>query len=391
MSLKQTIANVVWKFCNLGAAADDTDQERLTKAILTLTSLIIAFLAIFWGSLYVFIGYPTSGAIPLAYAAISFVTIIFFFITKQFVFFRFSQFLLIFLLPFLLMWSLGGFANGSVVMVWAFFTPLAALFFADKYQMTRWVIAFFIFTVISGLIDPYIRPLVPAMDPMYNTLLFVMNMGIGLVSVYFIIMSFVNDREEAHRQAIQAREEALAAHADLKLANQKLKENEARVRELMLTDALTGVPNRRSLEEKMKQEFNRATRGDRRLALVIADIDKFKAINDDFGHDAGDLVIKSFANTLKETIRNYDYVARVGGEEFVLLLPGADPVVAGRIVDRCREKFAALKFPNIDRSVTASFGIAFCQKDEEGEDCLRRADQALYLSKDAGRNRVTFG
>jgi diguanylate cyclase (GGDEF)-like protein len=387
----QNIASIVWKFCNLGASETDSDQERLTKAILTLTAVIIAFLAIFWGGLYIYVGYPLSGAIPLSYAAISFVSIIFFFITKQFVFFRSSQFLLIFLLPFLLMWSLGGFANGSVVMVWAFFTPLAALFFADKNQMTRWVIAFFVFTVISGLIDPYVRPLAPPMDPLYNTLFFVMNMGAGLISVYFIIMSFVNDREEAHRQAVLAREEALAAQADLRQANVKLQENETRIKELMLTDALTGIPNRRSLEEKMKQEFNRANRGSRRLALVIADIDKFKSINDDFGHDAGDHVIKAFAKTIKETIRNYDFVARIGGEEFVILLPGADPVEVGRIVDRCREKFAVLDLPNIDRSVTASFGIAFCQEGEEGEECLKRADKALYLSKDAGRNRVTFG
>ena len=390
MSLIQNIAGIVWKFCNLGAKTDDTDQQRLTKAILTLTALIIAFLAIFWGALYIYVGYPLSGAIPLSYSVISFVSIIFFFITKHFAFFRFSQLLLIFLLPFLLMWSLGGFANGSVVMVWAFFTPLAALFFADKKQMTLWVIAFFVFSIISGIIDPYIKVMVPPMQPVFNTVFFVMNMGVGFVSIYFILMSFVNDREESHRQAVLAREEALAAQAGLQQANAKLHENESRIRELMLTDALTGVPNRRHLEDKMKEEFNRTNRSENALALVIADIDNFKTINDDFGHDAGDHVIKAFAKTLKETVRDYDFVARIGGEEFVILLPDTEREAAKRVVERCREQFAAIDFPNMDRKVTASFGIAMSQKDETGHDCLKRADSALYTSKNHGRNRVTF-
>ncbi|MFO7603544.1 MAG: GGDEF domain-containing protein [Gammaproteobacteria bacterium] len=373
----QDISTAVWKFCNLGAKADDPDQLRLSKAILVLTSLIIAFLAIFWGTLYIFLGYPLSGAIPLSYAVISFFSMIFFFVTRRFSFFRFSQFLLVFLLPFLLMWSLGGFANGSVVMVWAFFAPLAALLFADKRQMTFWVVAFVVFTVISGLIDPYVRGLAPPMAPAYNTAFFVMNMGAGFVAFYFILMMFVNDRA--------------AAHERLTLANRRLQENEARIRELMLTDALTGVPNRRHLEDKMKKEFNRVSRSEKYLSLVVADIDNFKTINDDFGHDAGDEVIKAFARTLQDTVRDYDFVARIGGEEFVLLLPGSDPVATGRVVDRCREQFATLVFPNIDRTITASFGIALCEKGETGHDCLKRADGALYLSKQHGRNRVTFG
>lgn len=389
MADSNSFSDIVWKFCNLGTKADDSDQERLTKAILTLTALIIAFLAIFWGSLYVYIGYPMSGAIPLGYSAISFVSVVFFFITKQFRFFRFSQLFLIFWLPFLLMWSLGGFANGSVVMIWAFFAPLAALFFADKSQMKFWLIAFIALTVISGFVDPYVSQTARPMDPIFNIAFFVMNMGAGLVSVHFVLMSFVKDREEAHNAAVEAKELALAAQANLEEANAKLKENEARIRELMLTDPLTGVSNRRHLEERLASEFERLERYHRNLALVIADIDYFKAINDSYGHDVGDHVIKAFARNMKACLRSVDFVARIGGEEFLVILPETDIDGAMKVVERMRESFSQQNVPGLSQPVTASFGIAAAKTGETGQDCMKRADQALYCSKEEGRNRVT--
>lgn len=389
MRLLKEFPRIVWKFCNFGAEKNDSDQLRLTKAILTLIALIIAFLAIFWSSLYILIGYPYSGAIPLGYAIISFVSIIVFFVTKKFAFFRFSQLLLIFLLPFFLMWSLGGFANGSAVMIWAFFAPLAALFFADKRQMKYWITAFVLLTILSGLIDPYVKNMVKTMPQPYNTAFFVMNMVAAFLSVYFILLSFVNDREASHREAIKARENALAVKGELEMANARLKENEARIHTLMLTDALTNIPNRRHFDEKLKEEVQRAQRSGRNLIAVIADIDLFKSINDDFGHDTGDHVIKTFANCMRETIRGYDFLARVGGEEFVILLTDTGMDVAEKLVERIREKFSHIEFPNIDRAVTASFGLTMLQAGESGYDCLKRADGALYQSKHKGRNRVT--
>ena len=390
MSIFKKSTDIVWAVCQLGSAVDDNEQNRFQKAILTLTALIIAFLAIFWGSLYVYIGYPLSGAIPLSYAVISFISIKFFFITKRFEFFRFSQFLLIFLLPFLLMWSLGGFANGSVVMVWAFFAPLAAIFFADKKQMARWVVAFIVFTLISGFIDPYVKNWAQQMDTTFNTLFFVMNMGAGFISIYFIIMSFVNDREESNHQAIQAKEEALVAQKKLQKANEKLQDNEEIIRKMMMTDELTGIPNRRHMEEKMKEEFNRVNRFGQPLALVIADIDNFKSINDDFGHAIGDQVLKVFSQTMVDVIREIDFIARIGGEEFILLFPDTQVSSVEKIIYRLQERLDSVELDKIKRKVTASFGVAIAKKDESGHDCLKRADIALYTSKKKGRNRITF-
>ena len=172
-----------WSFANSGSKPDDTQEVRLKKAVLTIISSGIALLAIFWGSLYIVSGYPYSGAIPLSYAFISFLSIAYFFKAKRFEFFRFSQLLLILLLSFLLQASLGGFANGSVVMVWAFFAPLAAMFFSDIKSAFRWQTAFIVVTLISGLFESTLSQMVAPMTKHINTLYFIMNMGAGFVLI----------------------------------------------------------------------------------------------------------------------------------------------------------------------------------------------------------------
>jgi len=288
------------------------------------------------------------------------------------------------------MWSLGGFANGSVVMFWAFFTPLAALFFADTIEVRRWLFAFISLTVVSAFVDPYVKNHVHQMEPLYNIAFFAMNLSAGFLSIYFILMFFVKDREQSHQRAIEAKEQALAAQTELEKANALLRENEAKIRELMLTDPLTGVANRRHLEERLEMEFKRLHRYQHQLAIVLADIDFFKRINDDYGHDVGDHALKDFANTLKTCTRDVDFIARIGGEEFLLILPETDQNGALTLVERIRTTFAAQRIASLDKPITASFGIAMAISGETGHECMKRADKALYVSKDQGRNRITL-
>jgi hypothetical protein len=180
----------LWSLMNSGALPTDNEEERLKKAILSLIASGIACLAIFWGSLYVLSGYPFPGAIPLTYAVISFFSIAHFFATKKFSFFRSSQLLMILLLPFFLMWSLGGFANGSGVMIWSFFTPLAALFFSDLKSAMRWLVAFLALTVFSALIDGVVAQAAIPMPKTLNTVYFLMNMGCGFLLIYVVLHYF---------------------------------------------------------------------------------------------------------------------------------------------------------------------------------------------------------
>ena len=108
---------LLWRWASMGASVDDSQDIRLKKAVMTIISTSIAVMAIFWGGLYIYSGYTFSGLIPLGYAIISFSSILHFFKTKRFAFYCLSQQLLILILPFFLMWSLGGFANGSVVIL----------------------------------------------------------------------------------------------------------------------------------------------------------------------------------------------------------------------------------------------------------------------------------
>ena len=157
------------------------------------------------------------------------------------------------------------------------------------------------------------------------------------------------------------------------------------------TDALTGLANRRALTTRLEDELQRAGRNGTSLSFVIADIDDFKPINDNFGHQMGDDVIKAVAAVLAGAVRETDLPVRFGGEEFVLVLPGARLGNARRTADAIRTAIAELEVPNPRGEpvrVTASFGIAEFPTYATPEALLAAADAALYQAKRAGKNRV---
>jgi two-component system, cell cycle response regulator len=164
--------------------------------------------------------------------------------------------------------------------------------------------------------------------------------------------------------------------------------------ELAITDSLTGLYNRRYMEAHLRSLVDEAKVKGRNLTVLIADIDHFKRINDTYGHDAGDLVLKDFAHRLQQNMRGIDLTCRIGGEEFVILMPDTDLELAGQIAERLRAQIAQVPF-SIDRmttiDVTASVGLAsFDTAADTPEVLLKRADKALYAAKRGGRNRVVF-
>jgi diguanylate cyclase (GGDEF)-like protein len=164
-----------------------------------------------------------------------------------------------------------------------------------------------------------------------------------------------------------------------------------RVNRIAQTDELTGTLNRRGFTEQLKRLG--ARRGERTSgALVMIDIDRFKAINDTHGHAVGDEVLRWFAGTLRRFLRRDDLLVRMGGEEFCLLLPGVSDAQALRIAERIRQEFAAHCVASTTAGalrVTASFGLAaFGPGDAKLETRLMQADEALYAAKRGGRNRV---
>ncbi|HVM75134.1 MAG TPA: diguanylate cyclase [Candidatus Saccharimonadales bacterium] len=166
-----------------------------------------------------------------------------------------------------------------------------------------------------------------------------------------------------------------------------------RMEEAARTDPLTGLPNRRAIEEWALKQMRGADRHGFPLWVVLGDLDNFKQINDTFGHDAGDIVLKTFADLLKRNTRASDICGRLGGDEFILVITHVEPGNIAATINRFRETFSALSFPLHGKSVrvTASFGVAGLLNDHEVADfgtLLQKADKMLYEAKRSGRNLV---
>jgi diguanylate cyclase len=170
----------------------------------------------------------------------------------------------------------------------------------------------------------------------------------------------------------------------------RLKDDLAEQRVRAQTDPLTGLPNRYSYNERLTQEYNRWRRYRHSLTLVIGDIDFFKNVNDEHGHAFGDQVLKSIASFLSESIRESDFIARFGGEEFVLLLPETGIIDATRAMNKIRSGVSKLTIKNDGTMVpiTISFGISEFEKEDTAKAVFERADSALYRAKEKGRNLV---
>jgi two-component system cell cycle response regulator len=173
---------------------------------------------------------------------------------------------------------------------------------------------------------------------------------------------------------------------------ERLRDNVQMSIEMAITDPLTGLYNRRYMETHVKTLVDQAAARGRPLAIMMLDIDYFKSINDSWGHDTGDDVLREFAIRIKKSIRGIDLACRYGGEEFVVVMPETDMAVATMVAERLRRAIAGEPFAiqqgvrSID--VTISIGIAELGRDETAATVFKRADQALYRAKRDGRNRV---
>jgi len=168
---------------------------------------------------------------------------------------------------------------------------------------------------------------------------------------------------------------------------------EGELRRVVETDALTGLANRRSLIRVLAREFRHARRHDHELAVLIFDLDRFKAVNDTLGHATGDAVLRETARRALNDVHDEDTVGRIGGEEFVVVLPETDQPGARHAAERLRLAIEGrpMAINGIELSVTVSVGLATLHPLDEGHKVLLgRADEALYEAKKAGRNRVAI-
>ena len=612
-----TLAAKNWLGRIVGAGLLPTDKAelRLEKTVLTLVPLIIAPLALIWGAAYFLLGHWLSGAIPMSYALISAASLFNFFRTKDIRFIHRSQLLLVLFLPFLLMWSLGGFSAGSMVMIWAIFSPIAALLFLEKREAFKWFLMYSLLILISALIDDHVAARVVPLPDLARKLFYLLNMGCGSAGLYLLVSysmgeerrakeadlrmaavsfesqqslmimdaegvilrvnkAFTKDTGYAAHEVVgrtpglfqcgrhdadfyrdmlaamecsgawqgeiwfrqkggESREKWLSisairdddgqishyacAHADITerremergnevlLLRQKVlmsstlegvhimdidgniveandtfcqmlgyspdevsrmnvadwdaqwskeelmerfkalvhvnaarfetrhrrrdgtlidvevsttgaeiegrrylfasshditrrKEAEEAIKWLAFHDALTHLPNRQLLLDRLAHALASCDRGVNRGAIIFIDLDNFKTLNDTLGHAMGDLLLKQVAERLVSSVREGDTVARLGGDEFVVMLENLDKeeIVAAEQVEAIGEKIlAALSRPyqlkaQVFRSSGSLGATLFCKETQDAEELLKQADIAMYQAKKAGRNALRF-
>lgn len=206
---------------------------------------------------------------------------------------------------------------------------------------------------------------------------------------------------DQHRQQRDAREQEVAARlkglservAHMEQEALGFREHLEEQRQKALIDPLTGLPNRAAWSERLEHEIKQWQQHGNTLSLAMLDLDHFKRINDSYGHLAGDKVLKIIATVLRKRLRGSDFIARFGGEEFVLLLPATPPAVGAKLLEGLRAAIEAcpFHFKGERVTITLSMGLASFRAGEHSDVVLKRADQALYRAKNAGRNRVELG
>ena len=177
---------------------------------------------------------------------------------------------------------------------------------------------------------------------------------------------------------------------ELNRKNIELEKANETITRMLNTDYLTGLANRRFFQESLEKAFSYARRKNEPLALIMADLDNFKIVNDNYGHDIGDQVLIEFARQLQNSCRKEDTAARFGGEEFVVLLPGTTAREAASQAERIRQAVMLMEIPGLPGRITASFGVAELSDDDSIYALIKKADLALYEAKSTGRNSVVF-
>ncbi|MBI5322696.1 GGDEF domain-containing protein [Bradyrhizobium sp.] len=204
-----------------------------------------------------------------------------------------------------------------------------------------------------------------------------------------LVETLMNELAKATKRSTKLEAEFVEKSRELDIIRQSLSQSEERAR----TDTLTGLPNRRALEEFFRAAQEDSMERGQPLSVLLIDIDHFKKFNDNFGHGVGDQVLRLVAKVLRDRVRENDLAARYGGEELIAILPGADIAVCSATAERIRRAIADCKITRRSTGqelpgITVSIGVGQFQPGESMEDLIDRCDRALYQGKKRGRNCV---
>ncbi len=214
-----------------------------------------------------------------------------------------------------------------------------------------------------------------------------------ILQINVLLENLMKDTHTMQAEIVRSREVLIEQRDSVESAQEKIRKLQEELSELseaVRVDQLTGVLNRRGLDEAMVREMARAQRGGGLLSVALLDIDNFKSLNDTYGHNVGDTALQHLAKVIQTTVRPTDVVSRLGGEEFVILLPDTDLEAAVLAVQRLQRALTKQFFMGNNEKllITFSAGVALLKKDETEATVIHRADQSMYLAKRTGKNRV---
>jgi diguanylate cyclase (GGDEF)-like protein len=373
---------------HIGILSGDSEELALKKASFTLLPLYVFLPALIWSIIYLELDNFTAFTVPLAYIFISIFSTFLLHKTKNFILFERTQLLLILLLPFILMWVLGGFYAGSFVLIWSFYAPVAAVMYSENVKDgIKWFGAFVILVFISMLIDGFLLENIQNKLPSFALQLFVfLNIGAGFAGIFFLISQFIKNIKNISSELKKEREALFVLTNNLRSANKELEQ-------LATCDMVTELPNRLYFQDIVFDMFKRAQMHKKIVAIMFLDLDGFKSINDTLGHEAGDMILKTVGQRLTSVVRTSDTVARVGGDEFAIAIGDISDVEHVKEIARTLIKEVNEFCPYKDHRchVGVSIGISFYP--EHGNDIevlMQRADKAMYSIKRMGKNNYSI-
>ena len=295
---------------------------------------------------------------------------------------------LVLLLPFLLMWSLGGFALGSFVFIWAFFSPIAALIYEEKGKMLYWFYSFLLLVVVSTIVDQIlVEGHTNHMPQVAMELFYFLNISAGLSGVFLLIKYFINSKERnANARLEKEHNELLSKSKELESANAKLGYYANH-------DILTGLSNRYFLYNNLEEILHIAKENDSSVAILFIDLDGFKEINNKFGHSIGDKLLTKVANNLQEFMGDNNFIARVGGDEFILVVKKFHKLsevatIAENVIETVNQQY---QFLPSGTEIGSSVGISlFPKHSNDIDELIDFADKAMYEVKKDIKNSFLF-
>lgn len=377
-------SNFLEALSQIALLKSDSEEMILKKVALTLLPFYVLIPALLWGMIYIYLGRPEASLIPFFYIFISLLSVSILYKTKKFIFFERTQLLLILILPFIMMWTLGGFIGGSFVMIWSFYAPVAAIMYSEDIKSGfRWFASFLLLILFSVIIDTDLSQNIHnGLPKIASDLFFALNVGVGFSGIYILISHFVKKKIELSEVLKKDKEVLSTLTNDLKNANKEL--------EMLATcDIVTKLPNRLYFQDIVYDMFIRAKLNQKIVAIMFLDLDGFKTINDTLGHDAGDKVLKMVGERLSKSVRTTDTVARVGGDEFAIALGDIIEIEHVKNIAQTLIKEVNEYCPYNDQRchVGVSIGISFFPEHGESvEELMLRADKAMYDIKKMGKN-----